>query len=188
MGLISALWHDWSTRGGRYKVLEALVRNLPGQFGYEVRRRLLSRYFQRAGTGLRLASGIRLLGVHRLAVGRDCWIGLNNVIQANGGVEIGDDVLLGPGVSIWSVNHVYSDPARPILHQGYEHKRVVIGNGAWIGANAFIMPGAHIGDGVVVSAGAVVGGKKVEPYAVLAGNPARKIGSRLPAAGVSSLG
>jgi len=188
VGLLSALWHDWSTRGRRYKLLEGLVRNFPGQLGYGVRRRLLSRYFERAGTGLRLAPGIRVMGVHRLAVGQDCWSGLNNVIQANGGVEIGDNVLLGPGVKIWSVNHVYADPTQPILDQGYEHKRVIIGKGVWIGANVFIMPGAHIGDGVVVSAGAVVGGKDVEPYAVLAGNPARKIGSRRPAAGLPSRG
>ena len=47
------------------------------------------------------------------------------------------------------------------------------------GSNAFIMPGAKIGNGVVISAGSVVGGKKIEPYAILAGNPARKISSRL---------
>ena len=50
----------------------------------------------------------------------------------------------------------------------------------WIGANAFIMPGANLGEGTIVSAGSVVGGKAVPPYKILAGNPARVIGSREP--------
>src|SRR5207253_1636021 len=113
---------------------------------------------------------------------KNCWIGVDNVIQANGGVDIGDNVLLGPGVKIWSVNHVYSDPHRTIVDQGFDQKRVVIGSNVWIGANVFIMPGARISDGVVISAGSVVGSKLIEPYAVVAGNPARKIGTRLPGA------
>lgn len=183
MGFLSAIRWDLETAGGRYLIVQEMVRNLPGEVGFEVRRRLLGRYFARAGPGLRLFPGIRLFGVHELAVGANCWIGIDNTIQANGGVEMGDNVLLGPGVKIWSVNHVYADTKRPIIEQGYEHKRVVIGSNVWIGANAFIMGGAHIGDGVVVSAGSVVGSKDVEPYAIIAGNPARKIGSRLPTTG-----
>jgi acetyltransferase-like isoleucine patch superfamily enzyme len=122
--------------------------------------------------------GTLIFGPDKLSVGRNCHIGLNNVLQANGEIEIGDDVLLGPDVMIWSVNHVFHRLDVPILEQGYEHKPVVIGNGVWIGANSFIMPGANIGDHVVISAGSVVAGKDVEPYSILAGNPARKIGAR----------
>jgi acetyltransferase-like isoleucine patch superfamily enzyme len=55
---------------------------------------------------------------------------------------------------------------------------VVIGRDVWIGANAFVMPGVQLGDGCVVAAGAVVGAKKYPPYKILAGNPARVIGTR----------
>ena len=51
----------------------------------------------------------------------------------------------------------------------------MIGSNVWIGANVFIMPGARISDGVVISAGSV-GSKLIEPYAVVAGNPARVLG------------
>ena len=53
----------------------------------------------------------------------------------------------------------------------------VVGNDVWIGQNALILPGAHIGDGAIVGAGSVVGGT-VEPYTVVAGNPARLIRRR----------
>jgi maltose O-acetyltransferase len=178
MGLISALFTDLRKSSWRFLVLQEMLRQIPGEFGFAIRARLLGRRFARVGPGLRVFPGTRLFGVDHLKVGAHCWIGLDNTIQAHGGVEIGDHVLIGPGVKIWSVNHVFADPNRPIIEQGYEHKPVIIGNNVWIGANAFVMPGAHIGDGVIVSAGSVIGAKTVEPYSVMAGNPARRIGSR----------
>ena len=53
----------------------------------------------------------------------------------------------------------------------------VIGNDVWIGQNAVILPGVHIGDGAIIGAGSVVG-SHVEPYTVVAGNPARMIRKR----------
>ncbi len=100
------------------------------------------------------------------------------MIQADGVVEIGEDVLLGPGVKIWSANHGFSDPSKPIQDQPYERKKVTIGNGCWIGANSFLMPGVNLGEGCIVSAGAVVGAKDYPPYKIIAGNPARIIGAR----------
>jgi acetyltransferase-like isoleucine patch superfamily enzyme len=178
MSLISALFTDLRKPSWRFLVLQEMLRMIPGEFGFEIRAWLLGRRFKQAGPGLRLFPGTRLFGVEHLKVGSHCWIGLDNTIQAHGGVEIGDHVLLGPGVKIWSVNHVFADSNRPIIDQGYEHKPVIIGSNVWIGANAFVMPGAHIGDGVIVSAGSVVGAKFIEPYSVIAGNPARRIGSR----------
>lgn len=53
----------------------------------------------------------------------------------------------------------------------------VIGNDVWIGQNAVILPGAHIGDGAIIGANSVVGGS-VEPYTIVAGNPARPLRKR----------
>lgn len=181
--LLTALRRDLASREVRYYVLEWLVRSVPGEFGTTLRVLALRRFFERAGRGLRIRPGVRLVGVRHLSVGDNCTIGLENVIQASGGVELGDNVLLGPGVKIWSLSHNFSRTDQPIIEQGYELKKVVVGNGAWIGAQCFIMPGAQIGDGVVVSAGSVVGGKAIEPYAIVAGNPARKIGTRADRAG-----
>ncbi len=58
-----------------------------------------------------------------------------------------------------------------------EHKRVIIGNDVWIGANSVIMPGVQIGHGVVIGATAVVT-KNVPDYAIVAGVPAKIIGYR----------
>ena len=53
----------------------------------------------------------------------------------------------------------------------------VIGNDVWIGQNALILPGVHIGDGAIIGANSVVG-SSVEPYTVVAGNPAKVIRKR----------
>lgn len=53
----------------------------------------------------------------------------------------------------------------------------VIGNDVWIGQNAVILPGVHIGDGAIIGANSVVG-KAVAPYSIVVGNPAREIRKR----------
>ena len=60
-----------------------------------------------------------------------------------------------------------------------DEERLTIGNDVWVGSGAIILrkPGMHIGDGAIIGAGAVVT-KSVEPYAIVAGTPARTIGSR----------
>jgi acetyltransferase-like isoleucine patch superfamily enzyme len=115
-----------------------------------------------------------------LWVGQRTGISVNVQIQAAGHVRLGDDVIVGPGVRIWSANHVYKNPDVPINQQGAEYKEVVIEDDTWIGAGAFIMPGTHMGRGCVISAGAVVGGKAYKDFSILAGNPARVIGFRKP--------
>ncbi len=179
MDTLQALKSDVRNRLVWLRWIESLVRPMPGQLGVVLRGRMIGGRFGRAGKGLVLYPGVIVVGPEMLEVGDNCRIGRNNLLQASGGIEIGDNALLGPDVKIWSLNHVTSRVDIPIWEQGFEFKKVVIGNGVWVGANSFIMPGARIGDHVVISAGSVVSGKQVEPYSILAGNPARKIGSRL---------
>ena len=99
-------------------------------------------------------------------------------IQAAGGITIGNDVLFGPDVKIWSANHRFNDTDKPIRAQGYKYRKVIIGNNVWIASNVFIMPGVEIGDGCIISAGSVVRADKYPPYTILSGNPAVKTGIR----------
>ncbi|KAJ3108465.1 hypothetical protein HDU97_001172 [Phlyctochytrium planicorne] len=88
-------------------------------------------------------------------------------------VTIGDDVLIGPNVQIYTAYH----PLEPELRTlgGPElAKEIKIGNDVWIGGSAVILPGVTIGDGSVIGGGSVVT-KDVEPRVVVAGNPARVI-------------
>jgi acetyltransferase-like isoleucine patch superfamily enzyme len=106
-------------------------------------------------------------------------VGVNtrSYLDGNGGLEIGPNTLLSPGVQIITGNHVHSDPSIPIKHQGTEYGRVTIGADCWLGTNVVILPGVRIGDGAVVGAGAVVT-KDVPELAVSVGVPARTVGHR----------
>jgi acetyltransferase-like isoleucine patch superfamily enzyme len=154
------------------------VRNLPGNYGFALRSSVLKPHFATVGDRVRVHVGARIRNVEKLALGEFVTLGVDNFIQAAGGVTIGDYSLLGPGVKVWSINHVFDDSEKLIREQGAEYKPVVIGRDVWIGSNAFIMPGTELGDGCIVAAGSVVGAKKYPPYSKLMGNPARVIGSR----------
>ena len=62
----------------------------------------------------------------------------------------------------------------------------IIGNDVWIGHDATIMPGVHIGDGAIIATKAVVT-KDVEPYTIVGGNPAKPIRKRFSEATISKL-
>jgi acetyltransferase-like isoleucine patch superfamily enzyme len=92
-----------------------------------------------------------------------------------GDIVIEDDVLIGSGVHIYCDNHSFEDVSRPIIDQGDAPTRPVrICRGAWLGANAILLPGVTVGENAVVGAGAVVT-RDVPPRRVAAGNPARVI-------------
>lgn len=185
MSLLRALYRDIRYSIANYGtpywrlVFYEWVRNFHGSFGEGIRVWAMRPRLKQAGEGLVIYPGARIFSPAKLAIGNNCRIGVDNLIQAAGGVTLGNNVLLGPGVKIWSVNHVSTRIDTPIWDQGYDHKAVTIGDGVWIGADSFVMPGANIGAHTVVAAGSVIAGKSVEPYSILAGNPARKIGSRL---------
>ncbi len=98
--------------------------------------------------------------------------------QIHGKTIIGKDVIMAPDVCIYTQNHKIDSLDIPIKYQGSTPEQAVyIGDGAWIGARAIILPGVHIGDGAVVGAGSVVT-KNVPDLAIVGGVPARVLKSR----------
>ena len=103
-------------------------------------------------------------------IGKRVFINAGCQFQDQGGIKIGDDVLVGPQTIIATLNH---DPA-PDKRGGMIPKPVKIENKVWLGARVTICPGVTIGEGAIVGAGAVVT-KNVAPRTVVAGVPARTI-------------
>ena len=103
-------------------------------------------------------------------IGKRVFINAGCQFQDQGGITIGDDVLVGPQTIIATLNH---DPD-PDKRGGMFAKPVVIGDKVWLGARVTICPGVRIGEGAIVGAGAVVT-KEVPPRTVVAGVPAKVI-------------
>ena len=158
--------------------IEYLIRNSPGGIGMRARKMWYQNKFNTCGSNLRVLPGAFIINPNKVACGDNFFVGINNYIQAGGGLICGSNVMMGPYAKIWTHNHVFSDPNIPIWQQGYDAKEVVIGDDVWIGANALIMPGAKIGNRAIISACSVVGAKNYPDGIILSGNPARKIGAR----------
>jgi len=109
-------------------------------------------------------------------IGEHCYINPHSCLYSGNGITMGDYVLIAPGCMIVPTNHAYASRAIPIRHQGFLPSKggVVIEDDVWVGANSVLLDGCHIGKGAIVAAGSVVSGK-VEPYAVVAGTPAKFI-------------
>ncbi len=93
------------------------------------------------------------------------------------GVEIGKYCHIAKGLTIYSHNHNWKSEEYIPYDDANIKKPVVIGDCVWIGCNVTIAPGAKIGDGVIISSGAVVFGE-IPPCAIVRGNPAEVIGYR----------
>jgi len=112
-----------------------------------------------------------------LRIGNNSNIGPYSYIGCSGYIEIGDNVMISPRVSIYAENHNYSKTTIPIKQQGITRQNVKIDDDCWIAAHSVILAGVTIGRGSVVAAGSVVT-KDVPPYSVVAGVPAKIISQR----------
>ena len=133
--------------------------------------------FAAAGDGLSVKCGVMIDAPELIQVGRNLSIGEYCFLVGNGGIEIGDHVLIGHHVSIISAQHNYRARDLPIVSQGLAFGKITIGDDVWIGAGARILPGVTVGRGSVIGANSVVT-KNVAEYAVVGGVPAEVIGHR----------
>lgn len=106
-------------------------------------------------------------GCH-ISVGKDVFINKEAFFIDLGGITLEDNVLIGPRVTLITVNHIM-DPAK---RRGLTLAPVHIKRNAWLGANVTVLPGVTIGENAVIAAGSVVT-KDVPNNVIVAGVPAR---------------
>lgn len=119
-----------------------------------------------------------------IKIGNGSGIGANCSIPT--GVTIGENVMMGIDILMFTNEHRHDDITIPMGAQGRtEVEPIVIEDDVWIGSRSLIMKGVHIGHGAIIAAGSVVT-KDVPPYEIWGGNPAHFLKSRLPAQQPSS--
>jgi len=107
-----------------------------------------------------------------LKIGDNVGIAQNCFIQVRGKTEIGDNVIFGPNVSIFSENHNFSNPDVPVNVQGVTRKGVIIEDGVWIGTRAVVLDGVKVGKNSIIAAGSIVT-KDVPCCSIVGGVPAK---------------
>ncbi|MBB4664796.1 DapH/DapD/GlmU-related protein [Conexibacter arvalis] len=128
-------------------------------------------------TGAEVDPSVRVLppfhtdGGRNLRFGRNVFVNHGCTAMDLGGIDIGDDVMIGPNVQLISSGH----PLDPTVRRSQiTIAPIRVGRGAWIAAGATVLQGVTIGEDAVVAAGAVVT-KSVPPRTLVAGVPARAI-------------
>lgn len=171
---------------------------IPTPLGMAIRFLAWRMLFKRCGI-VRFYTGLTLIALKNISLGNDIRIGKRCFLSAskgelklgdhvaispnvnigadNGFIEIGNYVAIGPGAVIRAANHRFDNLSIPIYLQGHNPGYIKIENDVWIGANCVLTPNITIGQGAIVGAGAVVT-KNVEPWTIVGGVPAHKIGDR----------
>lgn len=175
---------------------ESLIRFMPGRVGNALRQAWFGRRFKRSGNvgigvGCEFISPETMCFEGVVGIGKDSFftaeggsiiVGDNTTFNENahmnasvgGRIEIGKWCLIGPNVVMRTAGHRYDDPHTYIRQQGHIPLDISIDDDVWIGANAVILGGVHIGRGAVIGAGAVVT-KDIPSLAVAVGVPAKVI-------------
>ena len=116
--------------------------------------------------------GTEVLEPERLSIGHRSIIGRGCLIDARGGIEIGDDVNISSYSRLMTAKHLIHDPEFPAAYGG-----IVVERQAWIAMGATVLGGVTIGEGAVVAANATVT-HDVPPFAIVTGTPATVVGER----------
>jgi acetyltransferase-like isoleucine patch superfamily enzyme len=151
--------------------LANLIANLfgPGKYGSRLRSILLNMLGNRISMACRFAGGGFVHG-RQLTVGARSFVGLAVYFDLTEAVTLDQDVVVGHGVTFVTADHVIGSHERRC--GTVVAKPIRVECGAWIAANATIMPGVTIGAGAIVAAGSLVR-HDVAPDTLVAGVPAR---------------
>lgn len=147
---------------------------IPFAMGIVLRYEFYRRALRACGENVFISFGT-VLNYPEVSIGNNVLIGMYNTIHH---CDFGNNVLTAEGCRFLSGSkyHNFSSTDIPMTQQGGQMKRIRIGDDIWIGANAIVMD--NVGNGSIVGAGSVVT-EEVEPYTIVAGNPAKIIRKRL---------
>lgn len=171
-------WRDiWEVL--RYSFSITLIKELFYKFGYFIHDHVAPRAQMHTNGNPRIHPTASLRCGYNIYLGKNSRINQYCCVWAseNSKIIIGDNILMGPGVKLFSSNYSKTDTELPMILQPFVEKDIVIGNDVWLGANSVIVAGVKIGDGSIIAAGSVVT-KDIPEYVMAGGNPAKPIKSR----------
>ena len=138
----------------------------------EKKKHLIQQFLGKTGKKCSIQSPFYCDYGFNIEIGENFFSNYNLTILDVAKVTIGDNVMFGPNVSLYTAGH----PLHPVSrNSGYEYGlSIKIGNNTWLGGNVVVVGGVTIGENVVVAAGSVVT-KDIPSNSLVAGNPARII-------------
>jgi acetyltransferase-like isoleucine patch superfamily enzyme len=149
-----------------------ILRSLPGFEGVFLRYLFLKCTAQELRGFCWISQGCTIVNSYGLRIGKNFSTNRNVLIDAIGGIEIGDNAGVGPNCVILSQEHSMLSQGDYFSDRGYRKKPVKLGSNVWVGSNCFIKAGVTIGDHAVIGACSNVI-TDVPPNGRVIGSPAR---------------
>ena len=171
----------------RYMFSLSLLKSAVYSYAYYIHEHVAWRTKIHAKKNIRVHSTASIRNAQNIEIGENSHINMHCAVWAGetSKIILGDNLLMGPGVSIQADNHgTYRDEI--MMQQERVQKDIVIGNDCWLCSNVTVTAGVHIADGCVIAAGAVVTKDIEEPYSIAGGVPARIISKRKERPGAES--
>lgn len=146
-----------------------MITHLPG---HQLRLAWLRGLGAEVGRGVCVFRGTTVIGAEHLVLGDRTQVGFRVVLDARGGLRVAEDVLLSSDTQLLTANH-------NLASDDFERQvsPIVIADHAWVATRAVVLAGVTVGRGAVVAAGAVAS-RDVAPQHIVAGVPARSVGTR----------
>jgi len=154
-----------------------IISKIPYTPGQKLRTFIAFRLLKKFGHGSKLSTNISLLHPQNISFGENVGVARDVVLDGRGGLEIGDNTLIGFESVIITSSHNHARCDIPISEQGMISRPIKIGNNCWIGARVILLPGVTIGNGSIIGASAVVT-KDIPDYSIAAGIPCKVIRKR----------
>lgn len=160
------------------RILYFFVKPIPTIVGNKLRYFIAKSFIKDFGEGVNIRKNT-YIDFENLRIGNYVSIDEGCIFTSvpNGTIEIGEYTILSSRVKFYPMSFRFESRDELIRNQGAKVKTIHVGRDVWIGADSIILGGVKIGDGAIVGAGSVVT-KDVEPYTVVAGNPAVVIKKR----------
>ena len=130
------------------------------------------------GFNVTISEGFNFNKPENIEIESHIYIGPKATMYAHGKIIIRRGSIIGPNITIYTANHNFKSGAESIPYdKELDIRSVEISENVWIGGNVLLLPGAKLGEGVIVGAGCVIA-KEIPPYSIVIGNPCIIIGRR----------
>jgi acetyltransferase-like isoleucine patch superfamily enzyme len=159
-------------------VIQSCIKYNSFGWGIWLRSFLYKFFFKKFGKNIQIKDGVTFKYPSEIEMGSNIKIGEFSYFVGNGGLYLGDNVLIGAGTKIITSTHNFDDIETSMFDQGLSFSPIRIKNDVWFGFDCKVFGNTIINEGVIIGANSLIKNTETPSYVILAGNPAKFLRKR----------